>query len=128
MYFMEGFLKGLPNVLSDTSYEFLKQQDGYFVRTKIIKLNKHLDFPLTSKLNDESGVRDFINEMDNGIIYIDKVGLGEMIEYHKAGFGIIGGYYYNEGRNNTINHDYYPRFVRSQKEVKTRKKSCTDGY
>ena len=30
MYFMEGFLKGLPKTLSDTSYEFLKQQDGYF--------------------------------------------------------------------------------------------------
>ena len=52
MYFMEGFLKGLPNVLSDASYEFLKQQDGYFVRIKIIKLNKHFDFPLTSKLNE----------------------------------------------------------------------------
>ena len=39
MYFMEGFVKGLPNALSDTSYEFLKQQDGYFVRTQIIKLN-----------------------------------------------------------------------------------------
>ena len=43
MYFMEGFLKGLPKILSDTSYEFLKQQDGYFVRIKIVKLNKHLD-------------------------------------------------------------------------------------
>ena len=104
MYFMEGFLKGLPNVLSDTSYEFLKQQDCYFVRIKIIKLNKHLDFPLTSKLNEESGVRDLVNEVDNGIIYIDKVGLEEIIEYHKAEFGIIDGYYYNEGRNNTINH------------------------
>ena len=27
-----------------------------------------------------------------------------MIEYHKAEFEIIGSYYYNEGRNNTINH------------------------
>ena len=26
------------------------------------------------------------------------------IEYHKAEFGIIGGCYYNERRNNTINH------------------------
>ena len=42
--------------------------------------------------------------MDNGIIYVDKVGLEELIEYHKAGFGIIGGCYYIEGRNNTINH------------------------
>ena len=57
MYFTEGFSKGPPNVLTDTSYEFLKQQDGYFVRNKIVKLNKHLDSPLTSKLNEESGVR-----------------------------------------------------------------------
>ena len=92
-YFMEGFLEGLPNALSDTSYEFLKQQDVYFVRIKIIKLNTHLDFPLTLKLNEESCVRDFINEMDNGTIYIDKVGLEEIIEYHKAEFEIIGGYY-----------------------------------
>ena len=77
MYFMEGFLKGLHNVLNNTSYDFLKRQDGYFVRTKIIKLNRHLDFPLTSKLNEESCVRDFINEMGNGIIYIDKVGVEE---------------------------------------------------
>ena len=104
MYFMEGLLKGLPNVLSDTSFEFLKQQDGYFVRLKIIKFNRRLDFPLPSELNEESGVREFINEMDNGITYIDKVGLEELIEYHKAEFGIIGGYYYNEGRDNTINH------------------------
>ena len=76
---MEGFLKGLPKLLSDTSYEFLKQQDGYFVRAKVIKLNMHLDFPLTSKLNSESGVREFINEMDNVIIYIDKIGLEELI-------------------------------------------------
>ena len=57
MYFMEGFLQGLSNALSDTSYEFLKQQDGYCVRIKIVKLNRHLDFPLSSKLNEERGVR-----------------------------------------------------------------------
>ena len=58
---------------------------------------------LASKLNEESGVREFINEMDNGIMYIDKVGLEELITYHEAEFEIIDGYYYNEGRNNTIN-------------------------
>ena len=97
MYFIQGFLKGLPKVFSDTSYEFLKQ-DVYFVRIKTIKLNRHLDFPLSSKLNEESGVREFINEMDNGITYIDEVGLEELIEYHKAEFETIDGYYYNEGR------------------------------
>ena len=37
---------------------------------KNIKLNKHLDFPLTSKINEETGARDFVNEKDNDIIYI----------------------------------------------------------
>ena len=104
MHYMDGFLEDKPKVVLDKSYEFLKQQDGYFVRIKIIKLNKHLDFPLTSKLNEDSGVRDFINEMDNGIIYIDKVGLEDLITFHEAEFEIIDGYYYDQGRNNTINH------------------------
>ena len=104
MYFMEGLLADRPKILNDKSYEFLKQQGGYSVRTKIIKLNRYLDFPLTSKLNEDSGVRDFINEMDNGSIYIDKVGLEELITYHEAEFETIDGYYYDQGRNDTINH------------------------
>ena len=42
--------------------------------------------------------------MDNEIIYIDKVGLEELITYHEAEFEIVDGYFYNEGRNNTINN------------------------
>ena len=104
MYFMEGLLKDRPKVLNDKSYEFLKQQGGYSARVKIIKLKKHLGFPLTSKLNEDSGVRDLINEMDNGIIYIGKVGLEELNTYREAEFEIIDGYYCGQGRNNTINH------------------------
>ena len=67
-------------------------------------MNKHLDFPLTSKINEETGVRYVINEMDNEIVYIDKVGLEDLITFHKAEFEIIDGYYYNDGRNETINY------------------------
>ena len=67
-------------------------------------MNKHLYFPLTSKRNEETGVRDFINEMDNQVIYVDKVGLEDLITFHEAEFEIIDGYYYNDGRNETINH------------------------
>ena len=42
--------------------------------------------------------------MENEIVYIDKVGLENTITYHEAGFEIIGGYYYDQWRNNTINH------------------------
>ena len=42
--------------------------------------------------------------MDNEIIYIDKVGLEDLITFHDAEFEIIDGYYFNEGRNNKINN------------------------
>ena len=51
MHFMGGLLEDKPKASCDKYYEFLKQQGGHFVRTKIIKLNKHLDSPLASKLN-----------------------------------------------------------------------------
>ena len=56
MHYMGGFLEDKPKVKFDKSYEFLKQQDGYFVRIKILKLNKHLGFRLTSKVNEDRGV------------------------------------------------------------------------
>ena len=78
--------------------------DGHIARNKIIKLHRHLDFPLTSKLNEESGVREVINEMDDGLIYTGKVGLEEFMEYTKAESETVDCYFCNEGRNTTINH------------------------
>ena len=34
MYKMSGFLEGKPKTLRNTSYEFLKQQNDYFIRIK----------------------------------------------------------------------------------------------
>ena len=42
--------------------------------------------------------------MDNDSVYIDKVGLFDLIEFHDAQFEILEGYYYNDGRHETINH------------------------
>ena len=73
MHYMDGFLEDKPKVINDKPYEFLNKQDGYFIIIKINKINKHLDFPLTSKIH-EDGVRDFVNDVENGIIYIGEVG------------------------------------------------------
>ena len=102
MYFMGGCLKGLPKALNNTSYDFLTSQDEHFIRIKIIKLNKHLELPLTSKIN-EDGVRDFVNDMGNELVYVDKVGLEDSITFHEAEFGITDGCLFNEGRNHKIN-------------------------
>ena len=46
---------------------------GILSEFKIIKLSKHLDFPLTSKIN-EGGVRYFINDMENELFILIKSG------------------------------------------------------
>ena len=97
-------LEGKPNVLRNTSYEFLKQQDGYFIIIRIITFNKHFDFPLTSKINEDTGVIYFINEMDNQIIYVDKVSLEDLVTFHDAQFELFDCYYYTDGRSENINH------------------------
>ena len=45
----------------------------------------------------------FSNELAGETVYIDKTGLEGLIEFHKADFEIIDGYYFDEGRNNKIN-------------------------
>ena len=89
MYFMCAFLEGLPKVLTNISYDFLKRQDVYFIIIKIIKLNKHLDFPLTCTINEETGVIYFINEMEHDIIYFDKVGLEDLIHFMKLNLRLL---------------------------------------
>ena len=88
MYFMDGFLQGLPQVLNNTSYDFLKSQDGYFIMLRIVKLNKQLEFPLTSKIHYD-GVRDFINDLENVIICIDKTGLEDLITFYEIDLKLL---------------------------------------
>jgi hypothetical protein len=57
-------------LFNNKNYEFLKNTDGYFIRIKVLKLNKHRQFPLLSKFN-ENGVRVFSDEMEGEIVYID---------------------------------------------------------
>ena len=36
MFFMDGFLEGLPKVLTTTSYDFLNSQDGYLSGLRLL--------------------------------------------------------------------------------------------
>ena len=93
-------------------------------------MNNKLDSPLTSKINEESGVRDFTNDMENEIIYVDKVGLKDLITFHEAEFEIIDGYYFNSGRNNRINNvikNLYDLRLELKKEKRVKKKKSYTG-
>jgi len=95
---LEGYLKGIPKIIENKSYDYLKNLDGYFVEIVIKQVNRKFKFPLMSKLTKE-GIRDWTNEMVNETMYVDKTTLEELIKYHKIEFEIIRGYYYDEGRN-----------------------------
>ena len=98
-----GFLKGKPKILKDDqlSYDIIKNFDGYFIEINIKDVKKTYKFPLMSKVNENSGVREFLNS-HRGSYYVDKISLEELIEYHNIDFDIIRGYYYNDGRNYKI--------------------------
>jgi len=98
---MPGFLKGTPKVLQDCSYEFLQQQDGYFVEIVIDSVGVNRKFPLMSNIND-SGVRMFNNDMVGKTMRVDKTTLEDLIEFQKITFHVVRGYYFNEGFNTKI--------------------------
>ncbi len=99
---MDGFLKGTPKVIRDLNYNSIKNYDGYFLQILIKKVGIKRDFSLMS-YKDENGVKQWINEMEEKIIYVDKYTLEDLIEFQKIEFEIIRGYYFNDGFNNQIN-------------------------
>ena len=98
---MQGFLKGSPKVIQNLSYDWLQQQDGYFVDIKITSVGIHRKFPLMS-YKKENGVRDFTNDMIGKIIRVDKTTLEDLITFQNVKFEILRGYYFNEGFNTKI--------------------------
>ena len=103
-----GFLLGVPKVIQNKSYDFIKDKDGYFVEIKIKQIPKHYRFPLISYKNGE-GVRIFsdkVEDYNNNSVYVDKASLEDLIKFYEDNnsprdfkFEIIKGYYYDEGRN-----------------------------
>ena len=119
-----GFLLGRPKVLKQLDYDFLKNQDGYFVEIKIKQIPKHYRFPLISYKNNE-GVRVFsdnVEDYKHNSVYVDKNSLEDLIKFYEDNnsprdfkFEIIKGYYYDEGRNMklrpVIQHLYNTRLL-----------------
>lgn len=96
---MDGVPKGIPKVITPETN--LKDVSCYYVRVKVLSIEKRLNFPLQSvKVN---GIRNFTNDLIGKEIYIDNISLDDFIEHQGVKVEIIQGYYYNDGFNNTIN-------------------------
>ncbi len=92
---MKGFLKGKPKIITD--FDSIKNTcDGYYVCVEITKVGKKYDFPCCSLLT-EDGIRNFTNDLVGEKLYIDKIGLDDLVKFQNVEFKFINGYYYNEG-------------------------------
>tara|TARA_Y100000114_G_scaffold56845_2_gene52030 strand:+ start:2636 stop:6244 length:3609 start_codon:yes stop_codon:yes gene_type:complete len=105
-YRMKGFLKGKPKVIPDANCndDFINKQDGYFIKVKITKVGKKYHIPCMSYVDSKTGIRNWTNEMVGKICYIDKTTLEDWKRFQEIEYDILCGYYYNNGRNSTINH------------------------
>jgi hypothetical protein len=97
---LDGYLKGKPKVIPENStYDDIKNYDGYYIKILIKKVGINRLFPLMSEIK-EDGTRNFSNGMIGKELYVDKTTLEDLIEYQKIEFDIIRGYYFNDGFNN----------------------------
>jgi hypothetical protein len=101
MFRMDGFLKGVPKVIENHDYNWIKTQDGYFVDIVINSVGIKRKFPLMSYKN-ENGVRVFTNDMVGRTIRVDKYTLEDIIKFQAITFDIVRGYYFNEGYNTKV--------------------------
>ena len=109
---MRGFLKGKPKIIKNFEPE---KYDGYFICIRIKKIGKHLKFPLLSFI-DKKGVRNFTNDLEGKIVYVDRVGLEDAIKYQEIEYEFINGYYYDEGHNPQINETIQYLFTQRLKQ------------
>jgi hypothetical protein len=116
---MPGFLKGKPKVIENHSYDWVKQQDGYFVDILIKSVGINRAFPLMS-YKTEQGIRMFTNDMVQKTIRVDKTTLEDLIQFHNITFDIIRGYYFNDGFNpkvcETIKYLFSERLVKKKQK------------
>jgi hypothetical protein len=101
MYRMDGFLKGVPKVIENHDFNWIKQQDGYFIDIVIKSVGIKRKFPLMSYKN-EAGIRMFSNDMVGRTIRVDRYTLEDIIKFQDITFDVVRGYYFNEGFNTKV--------------------------
>jgi hypothetical protein len=94
-----GFINGKPKILKTNEYSIIKNYDSYIIDVKILKVGKRRHFPLMSFINEKSNTRDFTNDITGKILTLGKIALEDLIKFQGIQFEILGGIYYDEGRN-----------------------------
>ena len=126
MYRMDGFLLGVPKVITNLDYNDLKRKDGYFVEIVIKRVGIKRTLPLISYKNDK-GVRMFTNDVIGKHVFVDKITLEDIITFQDVEFDIVRGYYFDEGFNTKIK-DTIKYLFEKRLELKKQKNNCEMVY
>ena len=102
MYLFQGYLKGTPKRIVSKNYEDIKNYDGYFVKVLVKSVGKEQPIPVLNYMDKKSMSKCWTSNVIDKVLFLDKVGLEDAIEFQKIEFEIIDGYYYNEGFNTKI--------------------------
>jgi hypothetical protein len=118
---MLGYLKGIPKVIqpNQLNHDFLKSVDGYFVKVRITKVGKRRQFPLLSEITKDS-VRRFHDDFVGKTVFVDKISLEDLIEFHDVEFEVLQGYYFDQGRNYKI-QEVINKLYNTRKRMKAEK-------
>ncbi len=117
---LPGYLKGAPKLITTTDYNELKAvSSGFYVRAKVLKVGIKRDFPLLSKIN-EKGIREFTNDLQGEVVYIDNVSMEDAMNFQQCEFEIIDGYMFDQGFNPKIKESIQHLF-NSRLEAKKQK-------
>ena len=100
---LDGYLKGLPKVLSEDECQTFSENkyDYYFVEIEILSVGIKRDFPLIS-IKDKSGIRDFTNNLEDNIFHVDKTTLQDLVKFQHITYRVLKGYKFTDGFNSKI--------------------------
>jgi hypothetical protein len=94
-----GYLKGRPKVIDDSTD--LDKADGYFAQIRVLSVGRRFRLPIV-RLPSETGSNNWTNEIEGETLYVDKITLEDLVEHAQIEYVVERGYYFDEGRNETV--------------------------
>lgn len=100
---LQGYLRGLPKVLTKEEIKNFNTDnyDYYFTEIEILSVGIKRDFSLIS-VKEDSGIRNFTNDLVGKTFFVDKTALQDLVEFQKITYRVIRGYKFTDGFNNKI--------------------------
>lgn len=84
--------------VANITAEKLASYSYYNVEICITKVNKHCEVPKICERRD--GKLNYINRVPYANVFVDKIGLEELIKYHDIEYTIVSGVYWSDGFSN----------------------------